>query len=49
MEKFTQKKPEKDTPNDKSETRRSLGLVGNRVSYPLNLGKMVYKNNSASL
>ena len=49
MEKFTLKKPEKDTPNDKNETRRSLGLVGNRVSYPLSLGKMVYKNNSASL
>ncbi|MEZ9201573.1 hypothetical protein AB4151_04090 [Vibrio splendidus] len=49
MEKFTLKKPEKNTPNDKIETRRSLGLVGNRVSYPITLEEMVYKNNSASL
>ena len=49
MEKFTLKKPEKNTPNDKIETRRSLGLVENRVSYPMILEKMVYKNNSASL
>jgi len=49
IEKFSLKKPEKDTPNDKSETLRSLVLMGHRASYPLNLEEMVYEDKRASL